>query len=44
MEGLEACLGRAAQAEAVDETANWAYTASGQRYMKYGSAHQRRAS
>lgn len=41
MEGLESCLGRAAQAEALDEGANWAETADGRRYMKYGRASGR---
>ena len=43
MEGLESCLGRMATAEEVDTNANWSYTPSGRRYMRYGNPHQGRA-
>ncbi len=43
MEGLEACLGRMAMDVAVDESANYAYTPDGRRYVRYGNPHQRSA-
>ena len=41
MEGVEACLGRLATATEIDENANWAQTADGRRYKRYGNATQR---
>ena len=41
MEGVEACLGRMAATAAIDENANWAQTADGRRYKRYGNAYTR---
>lgn len=42
MEGLEACLGRMAINEEVDNNANFSYTPDGRRYMRYGNPHEAR--
>lgn len=42
MEGLEACLGRAAAAEGDERAGNWHQTSDGRRYLKYGHAAERR--